>query len=97
MASTLVNWLRNLRTGLNNHPEALSDAELLARFLMTQDEDAFAALVARHGAMVIGDRDLPHKCIRQIKAKNLFSDGSSIWLRRERRFYANQTTVRMKW
>jgi RNA polymerase sigma factor (sigma-70 family) len=32
----------------------LSDAQLLTRFLATHDEGAFAALVRRHGAMVLG-------------------------------------------
>jgi RNA polymerase sigma factor (sigma-70 family) len=32
----------------------LSDAELLEGFLARRDEEAFAALVARHGAMVLG-------------------------------------------
>ncbi|MHC5544605.1 RNA polymerase sigma factor, partial [Singulisphaera rosea] len=32
----------------------LSDAQLLDRFLTNRDEDAFASLVERHGAMVLG-------------------------------------------
>ena len=31
-----------------------TDAELLARFAATHDEDAFAELVARHGGLVRG-------------------------------------------
>jgi RNA polymerase sigma factor (sigma-70 family) len=34
--------------------EGLSDAQLLARFLTNRDEAAFAALVRRHGPMVLG-------------------------------------------
>jgi RNA polymerase sigma factor (sigma-70 family) len=34
--------------------EALTDAQLLARFLARQDESAFALLVRRHGPMVLG-------------------------------------------
>jgi RNA polymerase sigma factor (sigma-70 family) len=34
--------------------EGLSDRDLLESFLAHQDEDAFAALVRRHGAMVLG-------------------------------------------
>src|SRR5581483_867126 len=33
---------------------AAADADLLARFVRHHDEDAFAALVARHGPMVLG-------------------------------------------
>ncbi|HKA07624.1 MAG TPA: sigma-70 family RNA polymerase sigma factor, partial [Gemmataceae bacterium] len=33
---------------------AESDADLLARFLRSRDESAFAALVERHGPMVLG-------------------------------------------
>jgi RNA polymerase sigma factor (sigma-70 family) len=50
----MIDWLRNLRIGLNRSPEATPDTELLTRFSMTQDGDAFATLVARHGAMVFG-------------------------------------------
>jgi RNA polymerase sigma factor (sigma-70 family) len=35
-------------------PEGEPDSGLLARFLATRDEDAFAALVQRHGALVYG-------------------------------------------
>ena len=35
-------------------PNSLTDGQLLARFVATHDEDAFAALVARHGSMVLG-------------------------------------------
>jgi RNA polymerase sigma factor (sigma-70 family) len=35
-------------------PATLSDRELLARFAAERDETAFAALVRRHGAMVLG-------------------------------------------
>ena len=33
----------------------LSDAQLLNRFVDRRDEEAFAALVARHGPMVLGN------------------------------------------
>src|SRR5262245_11670071 len=34
--------------------DAASDAQLLERFVAARDEEAFAALVARHGPMVLG-------------------------------------------
>jgi hypothetical protein len=34
--------------------ESASDADLLARFLATRDEHAFALIVRRHGPMVLG-------------------------------------------
>ncbi|MDB5306391.1 MAG: hypothetical protein JWO38_593 [Gemmataceae bacterium] len=47
--------------GINEHlrtllraPDAAGDADLLARFVADRDEEAFAALVRRHGAMVFG-------------------------------------------
>src|SRR5213592_4597379 len=36
------------------HGAALTDGQLLARFVAGRDEAAFAALVDRHGAMVLG-------------------------------------------
>jgi RNA polymerase sigma factor (sigma-70 family) len=55
MPNSLTDWLRNLRTGLTNSLQApFSDSELLARFSRNRDEEAFAALVARHGQMVFG-------------------------------------------
>src|SRR5579859_630679 len=49
------NALRRLRQALLR-PEAsgLSDGELVERFLARRDEAAFAALVRRHGPMVLG-------------------------------------------
>jgi hypothetical protein len=35
-------------------PETASDADLLTRFVADRDGPAFAALVGRHGPMVIG-------------------------------------------
>jgi RNA polymerase sigma factor (sigma-70 family) len=51
MAPTLTRLLRHLR-GLAP-PAADSDAALLDRFARARDEAAFAALVARHGPMVL--------------------------------------------
>jgi RNA polymerase sigma factor (sigma-70 family) len=51
MAPTLTRLLRHLR-GLAP-PAADSDATLLDRFARARDEAAFAALVARHGPMVL--------------------------------------------
>jgi RNA polymerase sigma factor (sigma-70 family) len=47
--------LANLRLFLSSQtPSDVSDRELLDRFLRRQDEAAFAALVQRHGPMVLG-------------------------------------------
>lgn len=51
MAATLTDWLRTLRGRL---PDTGTDADLLRRFGTDRDEDAFSALVARHGPMVFG-------------------------------------------
>jgi RNA polymerase sigma factor (sigma-70 family) len=53
MATTLTDWLRNLR-GRLPASETVPDDELLRQFAATRDEEAFAVLVARHGAMVFG-------------------------------------------
>ncbi len=48
-SSALLRYLRRLR-----RPAALPDRELLERFTATRDEAAFAELVSRHGALVLG-------------------------------------------
>ena len=53
MPPNLTNLVRRLRR-LAEPPAADSDADLLGRFALGRDEDAFAALVARHGSMVYG-------------------------------------------
>jgi DNA-directed RNA polymerase specialized sigma24 family protein len=55
MAAHPDHLLRQLRR-IVNPPSAqqLPDASLLDRFLHGNDEDAFAALVTRHGPMVLG-------------------------------------------
>jgi RNA polymerase sigma factor (sigma-70 family) len=53
MAATLTDWLRNLR-GRLPASGTVPDAELLRQFAATRDEEAFSALVARHGPMVFG-------------------------------------------
>src|SRR5262249_6246522 len=50
------------------HSPASTEAELLARFVRCRDEDAFAALVARHGSMVLG------VCRRALRDANLAED-----------------------
>jgi RNA polymerase sigma factor (sigma-70 family) len=54
-ATTLASVLRHLRraAGGDNAAEA-TDAQLLHRFVTARDEAAFAALVQRHGPMVLG-------------------------------------------
>jgi RNA polymerase sigma factor (sigma-70 family) len=46
--------LEHLRRALAPPGDATSDAQLLARFLIDREEGAFAALVRRHGPMVLG-------------------------------------------
>src|SRR5690348_16999416 len=46
--------LRHVRKIAGEAAEQLPDAELLERFVARRDEAAFAALVRRHGAMVLG-------------------------------------------
>ncbi len=48
----LLRHIRRLASRPAAEPD--SDAELLRRFVRCRDEDAFAALVARHGGMVLG-------------------------------------------
>ncbi len=46
--------VRRLRLPLGPFPEGATDAELLLRFTRHKDETAFAALVRRHGPLVLG-------------------------------------------
>jgi RNA polymerase sigma factor (sigma-70 family) len=52
--ATILRHLRTLVAG--GHREAASDRELLRRFTEARDEDAFEALVRRHGSMVLNLR-----------------------------------------
>src|SRR5713101_8263421 len=56
MATTpLATVLHNLRCSLRCHDEAgRTDGELLEFFISRYDPDAFAALMKRHGPMVLG-------------------------------------------
>jgi RNA polymerase sigma factor (sigma-70 family) len=55
MANTSVPHVyRHLRQLTARQDDAQPDHQLLQRFVMTHDEAAFAALVERHGAMVLG-------------------------------------------
>lgn len=54
MAANLTDWLRTLRGHLSDAVETVSDGDLLRRYAADRDEDAFRALVARHGPMVFG-------------------------------------------
>lgn len=47
----LVDWLRGLNGGGDD--DALSDRRLLSGFVGGRDESAFAALMQRHGRMVL--------------------------------------------
>src|SRR5947209_16366284 len=53
MGDQTVRLARHLG-GLLAAPEDRSDADLLSHFLAHRDEAAFAALVRRHGPMVLG-------------------------------------------
>jgi RNA polymerase sigma factor (sigma-70 family) len=53
MAQPLTYLLGRLRR-LSSPPEPATDADLLDRFARLRDEEAFAALVSRHGPMVLG-------------------------------------------
>lgn len=53
--SQVSEFLQRLRTSILLRDEAgLSDGKLLDRFLEERDDAAFAALVRKHGPMVIG-------------------------------------------
>jgi RNA polymerase sigma factor (sigma-70 family) len=49
-----VSVLHRLRQVVHVGADAASDAQLLARYTIQEDEAAFAGLVARHGPMVLG-------------------------------------------
>src|SRR5215831_4643976 len=49
-----VTTLRAIESALKADRSAVSDGDLLARFVEDDDSEAFAALVRRHGAMVHG-------------------------------------------
>src|SRR5438309_1496627 len=54
-AAGITNALDYLRTALSlQEALALSDAQLLERYVAVRDEVAFEALVRRHGPMVLG-------------------------------------------
>src|SRR5438105_15207671 len=50
--ATVISHLRHWLT--HSAPNPASDATLVQRFIKERDEAAFAALVDRHGAMVLG-------------------------------------------
>jgi RNA polymerase sigma factor (sigma-70 family) len=54
MPTVLGEFVRRLRTELAGDGEAATDGTLLESFLSRHDEGAFAALVRRHGPMVLG-------------------------------------------
>jgi RNA polymerase sigma factor (sigma-70 family) len=54
MPTVLSGLIRRLKTELSGDGEAVTDGTLLERFLTRHDEVAFAALVRRHGPMVLG-------------------------------------------
>jgi RNA polymerase sigma factor (sigma-70 family) len=54
MATGLDKVLEHLHRVLTPHDDGLTDGQLLARFVSSRDEASFAALVRRHGPMVLG-------------------------------------------
>jgi RNA polymerase sigma factor (sigma-70 family) len=54
MATNLSKVLQHLHHALSPPADDLSDGQLLARFVAARDEASFAALVRRHGPMVLG-------------------------------------------
>src|SRR5207248_1758980 len=58
--SAVVRHLRSISDARTNAEQ--SDAQLLSRFIQSRDEDAFTALVKRHGPMV---RDVCRRLLRQ--------------------------------
>src|SRR5437667_8302529 len=56
MTTRLMHWLLDhvRKQALRDQDDAISDGDLLRRFFETHDEEAFEALVWRHGAMVLG-------------------------------------------
>jgi RNA polymerase sigma factor (sigma-70 family) len=50
----MAHRLRQVLRQLHSSVDAMSDAQLLAQFINARDEAAFAALVRRHGRMVLG-------------------------------------------
>jgi RNA polymerase sigma factor (sigma-70 family) len=54
MATSTASVVRALRAAVRTDWAAVSDRELLRRFTEDQDQEAFAALVRRHGSMVLG-------------------------------------------
>ena len=51
---TLASFVQLLHQARLQHGDAIADASLLERFISQRDEDAFEALVWRHGPMVLG-------------------------------------------
>jgi pyruvate dehydrogenase E1 component alpha subunit len=54
MSARLRSWFRAAPVAVASSEAAVSDGELVRRFADTRDDDAFAELVRRHGAMVLG-------------------------------------------
>lgn len=68
----LLSYLRRLVTGPSSEP--LTDALLLDRIVHRKDENAFATLVERHGAMVLGVcRRILHNTIPQFRNRMVLS------------------------
>src|SRR5262245_9600466 len=64
MATGLDKVLEHIHRVLTPPDQELSDGQLLARFVSSRDEASFAALVRRHGPMVLG---VPRRLLRHVQ------------------------------
>jgi RNA polymerase sigma factor (sigma-70 family) len=83
-----LNHLRQILP--SSREDALSDGQLLTRFVATRDEAAFAALVQRHGPMVLG---ICRQVLRRAQDAEDAFQASFLVLARKAASIANRQTV----